>query len=61
MPTAVLISYAQQSGKPLHEVEAIWEEAKKEADAKFKGKKDDHYWSYVNAVTKAKCGIHSQK
>lgn len=61
MPAAVVISYAKQSGKTVQEVEDIWNAAKKEADEKFKGRpKDDHYWRYVNSVTKAKCGIKDQ-
>jgi hypothetical protein len=61
VPTAVVISYAQQSGKTVEAVEAIWEEAKKEADEKFKNRHDDHYWKWVNSVTKARCGIGEDK
>jgi hypothetical protein len=56
MPSKVLKKYAEDSGKTIAEVETIWDEAKKEADVKFKVH-DEHYWSYVNSVTRKKLGL----
>ena len=57
MPSNVVKSYAKQSGKSIQEVEAIWNEAKNDAYKKFGEKEDDRFWSYVNAVTKKRCGL----
>lgn len=59
MPTAVLKSYAEQSGKTLEEVEKVWASCKAQADSKF-SKKDEHYWAYVNSCTKRKLNITSK-
>ena len=56
MPSNVVKSYAEKSGKSESEVDAIWNEVKKQAKEKFK-EEDSHFWAYVNAVTKKKCGI----
>lgn len=59
MPVKSLAAYAKESGKSIKEVEQAWEEAKAEADKKFK-KKDYHYWSYVNATCRAKLGLNKK-
>jgi len=60
MPVAVLHKYAKESGKSLQEVESYWDEAKKQADKKFDGKKDEHYWAYVHAIVKRRCGLDDE-
>jgi hypothetical protein len=57
MPAPVVKSYAKDSGKNKDTVEGYWDDAKKQADKKFKGKKDNHYWSYVNSITKKRSGV----
>lgn len=56
MPSAVVKKYAEETGKSIQDVEAIWDEAKITAKKKF-DKRDSHFWAYVNAVTKKRCGI----
>jgi len=56
MPVKSLKAYAKESGKSMKEVEKAWEEAKAEADKKFK-KKDFHYWAYTNKVCREKLGL----
>jgi hypothetical protein len=51
MPNNVVKSYSTKSGKSVEEIEALWKKIEKEADEKF-GKKDKHYWAYVNGTVK---------
>ncbi len=57
MPTSLLKAYAKESGKSLDEAEKCWAKAKHQADAKFNGKKDGHYWAYTNASTRLCLGL----
>lgn len=65
VPNSIIIKYAEESGHTVKYVEEIWEEAKKEADAKFEIKKDsdrdEHYWAYVNHVTQVRLGLKKNK
>jgi len=41
-------------------VERYWDEAKKQADKKFKTK-DSHYWAYVSRITKNRAALRAKK
>jgi hypothetical protein len=58
MPTPLILKYAQKSKKQVHEVEAAWEQSKKEAEGIRRSKqRDPQYWALVNGLTKKKLGI----
>ena len=56
MPTAYVKKLAEQTGKTVEEVEAVWADAKSEA---LKQHPADHpqYWGLVTTITKNKLGI----
>ena len=56
MPSNVVKSFAERSGKSLGKIEGYWDEAKKSAMEKF-GKKGPKYWSYVTAIVKKRAGL----
>lgn len=56
MPNATVKSYAKQSGKTVEEVEAIWEDCKKQAKH-VSNEEDGKFWGFVNNCTKKKLGI----
>lgn len=56
MPTPQLKSFAEKSGKPLEEVEKYWEEAKDQAESKFKHG-TARFWAYVSGIVKKRCGL----
>lgn len=58
MPSATVKRFAEESGKTVEEVEALWSDCKTAASKKFKqGEKDDGYWPYVTACTRNKLGL----
>ncbi len=57
MPTPLLKKYAEESGKTMDEAEICWAKAKHEADSKFHGEHDGHYWAYVNTSTRMCLGL----
>lgn len=58
MPSNVVKSFAERSGKTIDEVEAVWKESKAQADHSEQfHEKDSHYWSYVVSVTESKLGL----
>jgi hypothetical protein len=59
MPSSVVKSYAKRAGVSVEKAEKAWEDAKKQADKKFK-EKDEHYWSYVSITTQMKLGIRTK-
>lgn len=59
MPSAFLKKVATKTGKPLKTLEGYWDEAKKQADAKFGGKKGNRYWAYVTSILKNRAGVTS--
>lgn len=65
MPNSLIKKYAEESGHTVEYVEEIWEDAKKQADAKFDIKedsdRDEHYWAYVNHITQVRLGLKEQK
>lgn len=58
MPSSVVKSFAQKSGKSVAEVEKIWNDSKTEASGHkvFKGY-NPNFWAYVTAIVKKKLGI----
>lgn len=60
MPTAYVKKLAEQTGKSIDEVEAVWAEAKKEA-LKTHPQDDPQYWGLVTTITKNKLGIKEKK
>ena len=56
MPTALINSYAVKARKPVAEVEAVWEEAKKIAAKKFQAD-SPAYWAYVKGIVRRKLKI----
>jgi hypothetical protein len=56
MPSNVVKSFAERSGKSLGKIEGYWDEAKKSAMEKF-GKKGPKFWSYVTAIVKRRAGL----
>jgi hypothetical protein len=56
MPSTVVKSYAERSGKPLGKIEQYWQDAKQEARKKFT-RKDSAFWAYVNAIVKRRAGL----
>ena len=56
MKSSLIDKFAKQSGKPVREVEAYWNDAIKAADAKF-GSPSVEYWTYVSSTVKQKLGI----
>lgn len=60
MPVPALQKWSKMTGKSLKECEKAWEDAKKQADKKFKTR-DSHYWAYVTIVTERKLGVEKIK
>lgn len=60
MPTKVLKSYAEQSGKTIEEVEKAWEDCKVSANKHFK-EEDPNYYAYVNMCARKKLGIKDKE
>lgn len=56
MPTPFLKKISKTTGKPLADIEAIWDSAKEIAKADGKSPKDSSYWGLVTAITKKKAG-----
>ncbi len=59
MPSPLIKSYSERSGKSVSEIEKIWDEAKVTAHEKFKNE-DSHFWAYVNAVVRKQLGLKSK-
>ena len=59
MPSSVVKSYAEKSGKSIDEVEKIWSDLKAEADGKFP-EKNSEYWSYVSGGTRRALGLKKE-
>lgn len=58
MPSATVKRFAEESGKTIEEVEALWADCKTAAHKKFKkGEQDDGFWPYVTACTRNKLGL----
>lgn len=55
MPVPYLNKLHKQTGKPMHELEAMWDECK--AIAKKADKDSKHYWGFVVYLLKQKLGI----
>ena len=60
MPSSVVKSFAERSGKTVDEVEKIWNEVKEKAAKKFE-KEDKHFWAYVNRTVQFKLGLANKK
>lgn len=60
MPSPVVKSFAEKSGKSIQTVEKYWDEAKMSAREKFK-RKDSHFWAYVSAIVQKRLGIAENK
>ena len=60
MPSNVVKSFSERSGKSVAEVEQLWHEAKKDAAKKFPSI-DSHYWAYVTAEVRNKLGLKEAK
>lgn len=54
MPSAVVKSFAKQTGKSVKDVEKLWDKAKKEASKM--GRKDDY--AYITGILKNMLGIN---
>jgi hypothetical protein len=53
MPSNIVKSFAQKTGKSEAEVEKLWNKAKEQADKKDDLEKDsDSYWAYVTGILK---------
>jgi len=55
MPSSLINKYAQETKKPVAEVEKIWDEAKEAAGKKFKP--GSQYWAYVNGTVRKRLGL----
>jgi len=60
MPSNIIKSFAEKSGKSIFEVEKLWQETKEEARKKFQ-KIDHQYWAYVTATVRIKLGLNEAK
>ena len=56
MPSQVVKSFAEKSGKSESEVEKIWKETEQETKDKFKYK-TSAFWAYVNKTVQHKLGL----
>lgn len=56
MPLPYLNKIAEKTGKPLHEIETAWDEAKRVADSRGM-EKGPKYWGFVTYLVKQKYGI----
>ena len=60
MPSKLIQSFADRSGKTVDEVEQIWDEVKKKAKSKFE-KENGDFWAYVSKTTQFKLGLAHKK
>ena len=58
MPTPFLKKIAKSTGKPLADIEAIWDAAKHIAQSDGKSPADPTYWAIVTGITKKRSGYH---
>jgi hypothetical protein len=59
MPSTLIKNYAKESGKPINEVEKLWQKAKTIAKKKF-ATKDSEYYAYTVGILKNMLSISSQ-
>jgi hypothetical protein len=60
MPNAAVKSFADQTGKPLKEVEALWNQAKQIAGKKFK-ESNEKFYQYTMGIFKRSLGISASQ
>lgn len=60
MPSKLIKSFADRSGKSVEEVEEIWDNVKKKAKSKF-DKEDGEFWAYVSKTAQFKLGLAHKK
>lgn len=60
MPSKLIKSFAERSGKTTDEVEEIWNDVKKKAKSKF-DKEDGSFWAYVSKTTQFRLGLAHKK
>lgn len=60
MPSPVVKSFAEKSGKSVQTVEKYWDEAKMSAREKFKNESPS-FWAYVNTVVQKRLGLKETK
>ena len=60
MPSSLLKSFADRSGKSLSEVERLWKETKDEL-LKDMNDTDPAFWAQVNLITQRKLGIKEEQ